>query len=79
MAVVTITFSDIPDKEDGVNIQIVSDPPFDMQNDTGTSAQALGATMLELLNKHLAQDPNAEVNEIPDDEDCCGHEGCGCH
>ena len=67
MATVTITFTDTSET-DGVEIKIVSDPPFDMEKNEGTSAQHLGVKMLEILNQQLDKEGHDH-----DHDGCCGH------
>lgn len=70
MAKVTVTFEDI---EGGVNVQVVSDPPFgenptEMNPENLTDAQQMGIQMTQLLAEAHAQESS----------NCCNH-GCGCH
>lgn len=71
MATVTITFTDTDEEKGSVQISMTSEPPFD--DVKGTAAQSLGVRVLDILNQQL------DKEEAEDADECCHHEGCGCH
>lgn len=83
MATVTITFRDDVQGEEGVAVEIRSDPPMPESHEKATEAQKMAIGALHLLE--AAINDHEEVNESSAD-DCpalkpkksCGHGSGGC-
>lgn len=83
MATVTITFRDDVQGEEGVSVEIRSDPPMPESHENATEAQKMAIGALHLLEAAINE--HEELNEASA-ADCpalkpkkgCGHSGGGC-
>jgi len=84
MATVTILFRDEMVNDEGVHVELRSDPPYPEKHDDCTEAQRMAFGLLHMLDEHMKSAENAEskcpvVKNLQHNhtKDCDGNGGCG--